>query len=251
VTGFAELDGLLARFRGELEVELGDELVALYLQGSFALGEGDEWSDVDFVCVTREAIEPVRVQPLHERLYDLPTPWAQHLEGSYLPAGLIRRVDPARTPVPFLDNGARELVLDAHCNTALVRWMLREHGVALAGPAARELIDPVEPEALRTEAEAALADYAAWTAEGPMSAWKQPYVVLTLCRILRTLACGDVTSKPVAAAWAEQALDPRWRSLVRQAIADRPHPWERVHRPADPALAAETLAFAAAVLSRR
>lgn len=250
MTGFPDLDELLARFTAEAEAELDDELVGLYLQGSFALGAGDEWSDVDFVCLTRRLVAPERVQPLHARLHALPTPWAKHLEGSYLPAELMRRVDPARTRVPFLDNGAAELVLDPHCNTAVVRWVLREHGLVLAGPPPRELIDSVEPAALRAEAEAALADYAAWAPEGEMSAWKQPYLVLTLCRILRTLACADVTSKTAAAAWAETALEGRWRPLIRQAVADRPHPWERVDRAADPALAAETLAFARAV-SRR
>lgn len=250
MTGFPELDALLRRFTTDVQAELGDDLAALYLQGSFALGEGDEWSDVDFVCVTLEAIEPARVQPLHERLYDLPTPWAQHLEGSYLPAALIRRVDPAATPVPFLDNGARELVLDRHCNTALVRVVLRAHGIALAGPAATELIDPVDPADLRAEAELKLADYAAWAGEGPMVQWQQPYLVLTLCRILRTIACGDVTSKRVAADWAVANLDARWAPLIRRAVADRHDRWARALEPADPTLAAETLAFAAAVSLR-
>jgi hypothetical protein len=250
VTGFPELDALLARFTADVEAELGDDFVALYLQGSFALGEGDEWSDVDFVCVTRAPIGVARMQPLHGRLYDLPTPWAQHLEGSYLPAALIRRVDPGRTPVPFLDNGARELVLDPHCNTALVRRLLREHGRALSGPPARELIDPIDPAELRAEAEQKLADYAAWAPEGEMTRWKQPYLVLTFCRILRTIACGDVTSKRVAADWAAEALEPRWEPLIRTALADRPHRWEHAHDPADPHLAAETIAFAASV-SRR
>jgi predicted nucleotidyltransferase len=246
VTGFPELDALLRRFTEEVRQALADDLVGLYLQGSFALGEGDEWSDVDFVCVTRGPIEPARVQPLHEELYDLPTPWAQHLEGSYLPAAVIRRVDPAATPVPFLDNGARELVLDPHCNTALVRWLLRAHGRPLAGPPAAELIDPVDPADLRAEAEHKLADYAEWAADGPMVQWKQPYLVLTLCRILRTLACGDVTSKRVAADWAAATLDPRWQPLIRRAVADRHDRWARALEPADPALAAETLAFAEA-----
>jgi hypothetical protein len=247
VTGFRELDTLLAEFVREARTLLGDAFAAAYLQGSFAYGEADEWSDVDFVVVTSEPIEPARVQPLHAELYARPTPWAQHLEGSYIPAALLRHTDRTRTPVPFLDNGASELVWDAHCNTAVVRIVLRERGIVLAGPDPRELIDPVDPADLRAEAEAALADYAAWAPEGSMSAWKQPYLVLTLCRILRTLACGDVVSKRTAALWAMDALDPRWRPLVQAALDDRPHPWERVRRPADADRAAETLAFAEAV----
>jgi len=152
--------------------------------------------------------------------------------------------------VPFLDNGARELVLDPHCNTALVRVVLREHGRALAGPPAAELVDAVDPADLRAEAERKLADYAAWAPEGPMTQWKQPYLVLTFCRILRTIACGDVTSKRVAADLALETLEERWHPLIRRAVADRRDRWTRAHAPADPALAAETVAFADAC-SRR
>ena len=72
---------------------------------------------------------------LHRRLYALEIPWAQHLEGSYAPLALIRRLDPERAPFLYLDNGSTELVWSNHDNTAVVRWTLREHGVVLLGPA--------------------------------------------------------------------------------------------------------------------
>jgi hypothetical protein len=246
-----ELGALLERFVTGVGAVLGDRLAGAYLQGSFALGEADEWSDVDFVVVTTELIEPELVQPLHEELYGEPTPWAQHLEGSYIPAALLRRVDPARTPVPFLDNGATQLVWDPHCNTAVVRTILREHGIVLTGPDPKELVDEVSPDDLRHEARAALADYAAWGLEpGAMTAWKQTYLVVTLCRILRTIEHGDVRSKRTSCEWALGALDGRWRPLVERAVADRPEPWRKVRERASPALERETRAFAES-LSRR
>jgi hypothetical protein len=224
---------------------LGDDFVAAYLQGSFALGSADAWSDVDFVVVERPVEDLVPLNALHGELYGRDTHWAQHLEGSYLPRSLVRRVDPARTPVPFLDNGASRLVLDPHCNTAVVRWILRRHGIVLAGPPPAELIEPVAPEDLRREARAALADYTAWAAElDAMLAWEQPYLVLTLCRILRTIECADVTSKAAAAAWAAARL-PAWADLIVAAAADRDDRWRRALGPADPELAARTRAFAA------
>lgn len=246
-----ELAALLARFVDGVRDALGDRCVGVYLQGSFALGEADEWSDVDFVVVTTELVDPQLVGPLHAELHAEPTPWAQHLEGSYFPAALLRRVDPARTPLPFLDNGASQLVWDPHCNTAVVRTILREHGVVLAGPDPQELVDPVSPYDLRREGRAALGDYVAWALEPePMSAWKQTYLVNTLCRILRTNECGDVFSKSASCAWAAAALDERWRALIERAVADRPEPWRKVRERADPALERETRAFADA-LSRR
>ena len=67
--------------------------------------------------------------------------------------------------------------------------------------------------------------------------------VLSHCRVLHTLAVGQVTSKRVAGAWALQALDPEWASLIRWALDDRPDPWSKVHEPADPALLRRTWQF--------
>jgi hypothetical protein len=76
-----------------------------------------------------------------------------------------------------------------------------------------------------------------------MSRWKQPYLVLSLCRLLHTLETGAVVSKRAAGEWALRALDPGWADLVERALADRPDPWTRVHQPADRALAERTLRF--------
>lgn len=248
LTGFPQLDALLADFVAAVRAILADDFVAAYLQGSFALGSADEWSDVDFVVVVERPVEDLApLDALHAALYARETRWAQHLEGSYLPRSLLRHVDPARTPLPFLDNGSSRLVLDPHCNTALVRWVLRGCGIVLAGPPPAELIDPVAPEDLRQEARTALADYTAWAAElDAMKSWEQPYVVLTLCRILRTIECADVTSKAAAGRWAAARL-PAWAELIAAAVADRHDRWERALGPADPARARRTREFAVEV----
>ena len=246
-----ELNRVLERLVDGQRAALGDNLVAVYLHGSFALGEGDEHSDVDFLAVTRTELsdeETSSLQELHAGLFDGGSEWAKHLEGSYAPADRFRRVDPRRRSFLFLDNGARELQLDSHCNSAVIRWLVRERGIALYGPDPRELVDPVSADDLRREALVAVADYAAWAPEptgfGPMSRWKQQYLVLTFCRILATIATGEVLGKRAAATWAEESLDPRWRGLVERAVADRPGPWQRVHQRADDELVRETLAFA-------
>ena len=95
------------------------------------------------------ATEVAALQVLHERLYGLESPWAQHLEGSYAPKKELRQVEESRPGWWYLDNGATELVKDTHCNTAVVRWSLREKGVVLAGPDPKTLIEPVAPAELR------------------------------------------------------------------------------------------------------
>ena len=136
-TRYEELNDVLATFLTRVQEVLGESFCGAYLQGSFALGDADEHSDVDFIVVTQnEVTEPQasRLQAMHERLYRLESPWARHLEGSYISKEKLRRVDPSRAPLVYLDNGASQLGRDNHCNTAVVRWTLREHGVVLAGP---------------------------------------------------------------------------------------------------------------------
>ena len=46
-------------------------------------------------------------------------------------------------PWHYLDNGSRELVWSEHCNRLVIRWMVRERGIALAGPEPRSFVDPI------------------------------------------------------------------------------------------------------------
>jgi hypothetical protein len=256
-TPFPDLNGVLSDLVVGARDALQDNFCGAYLQGSFALGDAGVWSDVDFIVVTNAEVDDGQVaalRELHRRLYALDVPWAQHLEGSYVPKDKLRRpeplppLDPRRTPFLYLDNGASELVWDSHCNTAVVRWSLREHGIVLAGPRPGEIVDPVSAEQLRAEAVAFVDRYAACAPEptrsGGMSRWEQPYLVLTFCRALYTIEVGRVGSKKDARAWALNTLPSEWRSLIQASLDDRADPWERVHQPADAGRVGRTLAFA-------
>jgi aminoglycoside adenylyltransferase-like protein/nucleotidyltransferase-like protein len=227
---------------------LGESFCGAYLQGSFAVGDADAHSDVDFIVVTEDEVTPkqrAELQALHQRLHALPISWAQHLEGSYVPRSVLRRPDPDRRPLLYLDNGATEFALDSHDNTSVVRWSLREHGVVLAGPDPRELVDPITADELRAEMRWALGLWQEWFRSiDSIGRRALAVAVLTHARILHTLAVGEVTSKRSAGEWALDALDPEWSSLIRWALDDRPDPWTKVHEPADPALLGRTLEFA-------
>ena len=60
------------------------------------------------------------------------------------------------------------------------------------------------------------------------------YAVLTMVRMHHTLQHGTIVTKPAAARWAQDTLDPRWRPLIHDALA-----WSR-DSPPD---LAETLAL--------
>jgi predicted nucleotidyltransferase len=254
-TGFPDLDELLEELAARMQSTLGRELVGLYLQGSFALGDADEHSDVDWIAVTDgdlTADQIAALQTMHAELYARDTPWAQHLEGSYFPKGRLRRIEASPAELWFLDNGSCQLALDAHCNTPVVRWTLREHGITLVGPDPKELIDPVSGDDLRAYARWALAEWVEWAKSlESMSRRAQNLLVVSFCRILQTLETGEVTSKREAGAWALESLPAQWSGLITEALDDRPDPWTKVHQPATANALERTLTFAAYALSRR
>jgi hypothetical protein len=246
-TPYPELNDVLQDLVAGVRRHLGDTFCGAYLQGSFAVGDADEHSDVDFIVATHDDLTDAQVdalQALHKRLYALDSPWAQHLEGSYAPKIELRHVDESRPLWWYLDNGATELVKDNHCNTAVVRWSLREKGVVLAGPDPRTLIEPVSADELRSDVLIALREWGDWLGTNPeYSRRGQGVTVLSICRILHTLESGLVTTKREAGEWALGALSPEWTGLVQHALDDRPDPWTKVREPADPAAVKRTSAF--------
>jgi len=251
-TRFDDLNDILEMFLAGLQEILGESLCGAYLQGSFALGDADEHSDVDFIVVTHDEVTETQageLQAMHERLYGLESPWAQHLEGSYISKAKLRRVDPSRVALLYLDNGATQLERDNHCNTAVVRWTLRQRGVVLLGPDPKSLIEPVTAGDLVDDVLVALGVWEKWLGTHTMSRRGRGVLVLTLCRMLQSVAEGRVTTKREAGEWALRNLGPEWTLLVQWALDDRPDPWTKVREPADPATLEQALVLLDYVLS--
>jgi hypothetical protein len=272
-TPYAELNAVLAHLLEGVQRLLGDNLVGAYLQGSFAVGDFTEFSDCDFIVVTARDLTPEELPPLqalHAAIHELPYAyWRTGLEGSYVPAPILRRwsteprdppgelrvpdwADPGMSGAPakaypfwYLDHGAKTLVRSEHDNTQVVRWCLREKGVTLAGPPPRTLVDPVPAAALRAEIRQTM-DLVMQLDLEPMAlvAWQAFWVGL-FCRMLHTLSTGAVWSKTASFAWARTALDPQWLGLIARAAAVRKGDAAQSGQPVDPAEAAATRAFAA------
>jgi predicted nucleotidyltransferase len=248
-TAYADLNDVLRHLVAAVTEILGEDFCGAYLQGSFAVGDADVHSDVDFLVVTYDevnATQELELRAMHERFPDRDVDWAKHLEGSYVPDQALRRIDPARTAWLYVDNGSKVMERSAHDNTAVVRWSMREHGIVLSGPDPRDLIDPVTTADLRREVlarvDAFMPDLLTWSG-GLDNAWTQPYVVGSLCRMLHTLEIGRVKSKREALLWAKATLDVEWSDLIQGALDDRPDPWVRVHLPARPGTAVCTWSF--------
>ena len=225
---YRELNILLHELLSGVRAVLGPQFVGLYVHGSLASGDFDpQRSDIDFVVVT--AIElPDEMFPaleaMHARLTASGLKWATRLEGSYIQQQALRRYDPAHARHPALrvdgsfdvDHHASDWVLQSH--------VLREKGIAVAGPAPQTLIDPVQPDDLRRAALGILQEWWLPQLDDPArlhSSEYQAYAVLTMCRVLYTLQHGTVVPKAVAAHWAQEELGERWAALIGRALAWR------------------------------
>ena len=207
---------------------LGGRFVGLYLYGSLASGGFDpETSDIDFVVVTDGELPDAMIpalEAMHGRLWASGDPWAAKLEGSYIPQAALRRYNAGDPPRPTVNEG-RFFMAPHKSDWIIQRHTLREHGVIVAGPDPRDLIDSVPPDDLRRAVRDNLREWWSPMLDNPArlqdSAY-QAYAVLTMCRALYTLAHGDIASKPVSARWAQVMLGEPWRELIARALMWRP-----------------------------
>ena len=253
ITPYADLDELLVELIERWQRILGDDLVGAYLQGSFALGGGDQHSDCDWLVATRDGLTEEQVGDLRGLHDEIPTRdghWPHDLEGSYAPVTELASVDHAGRQWLFNNHGYRTLEWDDHCNRGYTRWILREHGLTLAGAEPRSFMAPVPPDFLRREAAASLptlvADLATWIDIDTL-AWGQRYAVVAACRSYYTLQTAMVATKLGALEWALRTLHPRWRQLLGQVRDDRSLGWDPTHRPR-PGEADDARAFIAYVV---
>lgn len=248
-TPYSELNAVLSELVAGIRGVLGDELVGVYLQGSFAVGEFDEHSDADFVVVSKAELPDKQVellQALHGRVHGLDCEWAKHLEGSYFPRAVLASPEGRGEELWYLDHGSRSLVRSEHCNTAVVRWVLREHGVVLTGPPAHELVEPIPTELLREEIEKEMREWGAEILASPerfKNRFYQGFIVLIYAKMLHDLRVGRIGSKREGAEWAKGALDASWADLIARAWGGRPDPARSVREAPDEADFERTLEF--------
>lgn len=212
---------------------LADNFVGLYLTGSLALGGFDPaTSDVDILVATEHPLsdaEFAAVRALHNRIspngnqHDVP------YDVTYIDRATLRRFAPGQRHVK-VGHGEPLHRGDHRPNWVLERWTVREHGVTLAGPDPKMLIDPVSPDDLR----AAVRDelryrLRAWTdGTWPREEFRQrgtqAFEVATVCRALHTIHTGELCTKDQALDWGLTTLPERWHDLIEWARQTRGDP---------------------------
>jgi hypothetical protein len=226
---------------------LGDTFVGIYLQGSLAVGDFDRHSDVDYIiAVTKDLPEDAvpALDAMQARIRESYDPWGQHLECSYFPRDVLRDYTQSGGLVWYFDHGSTTLIRSNHCNTALVRWVVREQGVTLAGPDPKALIDPIPVDALRREILGVIRNWGREILIDPepyRNRFYQAFIVLNYCRMLHDLRQGFPGSKLAGAEWAKANLDPAWIGLIDRSWHTRQG--ATVYQPADPADFEATLGF--------
>ncbi len=211
---------------------LQNNIIGTYLFGSLANGDFDKDSDIDVLFVTKDEMSDAifsSLYAMHEKIAEVDSPWAYQLEVSYIPRDALRRYNPSNNRHPHLDRDKGEkLHIASHDSDWIIqRYILRERGIVIAGPNPKTLIDHVSSEDLKQ----AVVDIMNKWIKGFLddsrileSRGYQSYTVLTLCRILHTYTHGTIVSKPAAAKWAKQTLEPEWIPLIERAWLGRQNP---------------------------
>ncbi len=243
------LNTLLEELVSGMQVILKENFLGAYLGGSFAHGGWDAYSDVDWDAVIAHDLTPAsreELKVLHARIFTRDSYWARHLEGAYFPRDVLGDLTRTDEPVWYLDNGSLNFERSTHDNTLVVRWVLRESGITLAGPEPAAWIPPVPAAMLKGEVWATMQDWGGEILEDIYlldNRWAQTFAVLMTCRMLHTLATGEVRSKPEGASWAMGALGVEWIELIEDALRARPNQYEKCHQPSDPERVGRTKAF--------
>ena len=223
VTSYPAINAMLTELAEGLKRWLGEKLVGLYLSGSLAYGDFvPERSDIDLQAVVRSPLtgnELRLVEELHRQVEGRCPEWAGRVECSYVPLELMRELRPPATPRPWWGFGTFYAEAPAGNEWIINHYLLFKYGIALEGPAFRELVPPIDVLLVRQASARDL--FQEWLPKIEDAAWLsnshyQSYLVLNLCRILHTVIRSEPVSKKVAGEWAKSAY-PQWQDLIEEA----------------------------------
>jgi predicted nucleotidyltransferase len=228
-TPYSDVNQILNLLLARIQEILGNQFIGMYLYGSLASGDfNPETSDIDFLVVTDDSLSEEKIaalESMHKQIWASGMKWASKLEGSYIPQKDIRRHDTNNPPCPTVNEG--RFYVDHHGSDWIIqRYIVREYGVVLAGPDPKTLIDPINPDEIRSAILGILHEW--WFPMLEDSTWLRQhgsnyhgFAVISMCRAFHGLHHGTIVSKPKAIQWAKENLDPRWHPLIEQAVASQ------------------------------
>jgi predicted nucleotidyltransferase len=221
VRGIPAVEEVLSGLRLRLLRGLGEDLVGLYLYGSLVLGEFDpDRSDIDLIAAVTSAISE-RELPALERLHaefarSFPA-WDDRIEVAYVPISGLRTFKSHTSTLAIISPGEPLQLKEIGREGIIHYYLVREHGITLAGPPPQTLIDEISVDEFREGVRAYLAR---WRNPMALSATRGPqrYAVLTMCRGLYSLSHGQQAPKKQAAMWAQNEF-PEWAAVIERVLA--------------------------------
>lgn len=196
---------------------LGDGLVAIYLGGSFSMGDFvDRSSDYDVLVVVRDPLrsrEVAALADMHERLL-ADDPAATRLEGDYAPRGWLVP-EGTREPVHWFRRGRLQPRPDLMLSADNIANM-RQHAIIVTGPPPAEVLPAVHPDQVRAAVRSMLEDVKECSTERQAAD-----EILSLLRSLRALETGAPTTKSDGLHWGRTHLDERWHPILDRVDAIR------------------------------
>lgn len=226
-TSYSEINELLQQFLLRTQSILTNEFLGMYIGGSLT---GDffnrETSDIDCYIVTYNVLSRnvlSRIEAMHAQLDSSKLDYAKKIEASYIPQNDLLVFNPNATR-PYFNEG--RYYRGQYGNNYLIElFLLREKGIALAGPDIKSLIKEISIQTLKSAIQKNLYEY--WEINiSDLIRYErsdyQVFAILTMCRSLYSLETGRITSKIEAAQWAIKQLDSNWKNLIELAIAWEP-----------------------------
>lgn len=221
----SEIAVQLSRACAVIEQHLASTLLAVHLYGSALDGGLKPLSDIDaLVAVAARPNEAVRQALMRDLLPLSASPGQrQDLRALEVTVVVLNEIVPWRYPAmrelqfgewlrqDILAGSFEPAVIDPDLTILLTK--VRQKSIALIGPAAEELFDPVpERDLLR-----ALADTLKLWNSPPDWANDERNIVLTLARMWFSAATGKIAPKDVAADWAIERLPVGFQSILVEA----------------------------------
>ena len=224
---FPDVNEVLHLLLSNAKEILQGQFVGMYLYGSLSSGDfNPKSSDIDFLVVITDKLSDETISKLevmHKHIWATDLKWAAKLEGAYVPRELVHHHDPKGAPCPTVNEGKFYLARLGR-SWDIQRHVVREYGVAVAGPDPKTLIDFLGPQEIRGAVVDILQDW--WFPMLDDPSWLRghsteyhAFAILSMCRALHALEHGIIVSKPVAAKWAQEKLGTTWSQVIEQAIA--------------------------------
>jgi hypothetical protein len=219
-TPHPEVDKLLNALCDGIHGILGDRLAGLYLYGSLVTGDFDlAVSDIDLLAVVGSDLteqEFAQLNDLHTIVAAAYPAWHDRIEIAYLAAGALKTYRTQASPIAVISPGEPFHFKEAGADWLINWWVVRGQGVALYGPPATALIDPIGDDEFLHAVREQVGEWQTWVYHMPQRK-SQAYTILTMCRALYASVNGRQVSKRQAAEWAADRY-PAWAPLIQNAL---------------------------------